>query len=612
MSVSFGSQAASADGGGVMWKARLLAVALGSCLCAPLVYGQVNFQSAVKYRVGSNPVAAATADFNGDGKFDLAVLNSGSNDVSILLANGDGTFQAARNFNLGNSTSSVAVSIYTGDFNADGKPDIAVFLPASTFFASGEVRILMGNGDGTLQPAVATTFNLSPGTAVAPFKFPGIAVADVNGDKKADLLVNLFLLDSSGQPNTSLNVLLGNGDGTFESPKVVSSGVKWGIVVTDLNHDKQLDLALPVSGGAQTLLGYGAGNFQPGSFIALPDGFDGISVWAADLNGDNNTDLIVESGAGSCNADGCSDEIHISAFLAQGVNFGPEHIFAVGSDSKSFDFGDSSKSDSIYNIAPGDFNGDGILDLLDRRISTECGLGQCAVTSAVLEVRSGNGDGTFSPNNATHGPTQVLADPGPLLISQDLNGDQLPDLVVPDSAVPNEIDILLNAVSGFSLRPTPATQTVQPGGSATFMVNVGQQNGFSDPVQMTCSAPTGIQCALSSSSVVPGNSLTMTVTSSAMSTSTLHRDASGVLYALFLPLLGLVSLLGLDRKGIKTRISTTLLFSGMTAGLLLLVACGGGSHPTSGGGSLTATYSVTVTGRSGSLQRSTSVSLLVR
>jgi hypothetical protein len=597
-----------------MWKAKSVAMALGSFLCALGVHGQVNFQSAAKYQVGSKPVAAATADFNSDGKLDLALLNAGSNDISILLANGDGTFQAAQNFNLGSSAPSVPVSIASGDFNDDGKPDIAVFLPANTNSPTGEVRILMGNGDGTLQSAVATKLNLPARSAGLIPSSPATAVADINGDKKADLLVNLF--DSNDPTNLSLNVLLGNGDGTFGTPRIVTSGLKWGIALADFNQDRRMDLSVPVTGGSQTLLGQGNGTFQPGITVATPNGFDGSRVWIADINGDGLIDLIVQSGYSSCNADGCSDEQHLSGFLAQGTQFGPEQIIALGSGSKwcGFVCGNSS-SNLIYDIAPGDFDGDGVLDLVDRRISTQCLAGQCGVTSSVLEVRIGNGDGTFSPNNGAFDPTQVLVDPGSLWIAQDLNGDQLPDLVVPDGAASNEIDVLLNAVPGFFLRGTPPMQTVHAGGSATFTINVGQQNGFSSPVAVTCSAPAsaGIQCSLSSSSVTPGNSLTLTITTSPKSASTLRMDASRFLYASFLPLLGMVSLFGLDMKPIKRRITATLLFSGVIAGLLQLVACGGNSrHSISGGGSPTGTYSVSVTGTSGSLQRSTNISLLVQ
>ena len=598
-----------------MWKARFRAMALISFLWTLHLSGQVNFQSAVKYQVGSNPVATGAADFNGDGKLDLAVLNAGSNDISILLGNGDGTFQAARNFNLGNSAPSVPVSISSGDFNGDGKPDVAVFLPANTNSPTGEVRILMGNGDGTLQSSVTTTLNLPPGASVGgsgvPPVFPAVAIADVNGDKKADLLVNLF--DSNDPTNTNLNVLLGNGDGTFASPRLVASGLKFRIALADFNQDGKPDLAVPMAGGAQILLGHGDGTFQPGSTIALSNGFDGTGVWIADLNGNAKLDLIVGSAFSTCNAAGCTDEEHLSAFLAQAASFASEQMIAQGSGAKWCGFVCGNVSvNNIYDVSPGDFDGDGVPDLLDRRILAQCVAGLCGIASSALEVRIGNGDGTFSPNDAALDPTQVLADPGPLLVAQDLNGDQLPDLVVPNSAAPNEIAVLLNAVSGFFLRPTPASQTVQPGGSATFTINVGQQNGFSNPVQVACSAPAGIECSLSASSVTPANSVTMTITASAVSSSTFPLDTSGFLYASLLPLLGMVSLFRLDRKVIRARITSRLLFSGMIAGLLLLVACGGGSQSAAGGGTPALPYSVTVTGTSGSLQRATSVTLTVQ
>src|SRR5438874_83752 len=103
------------------------------------------FQTAANYGAGTHPFSVAVGDFNSDGRSDLAVANEGSGNVSVLLGNGDGTFQAAVNYGAGGNPGSVAV----GDFNADGKPDLAV---ANT--GSGNVSVLLGDGDGTFQPAV--------------------------------------------------------------------------------------------------------------------------------------------------------------------------------------------------------------------------------------------------------------------------------------------------------------------------------------------------------------------------------------------------------------------------------------------------------------------------
>ena len=96
-------------------------------------------------RGGHYPMSVAVGDFNGDGKADLAVANCDSNNVSVLLGNGNGTFQAAVNYAAGTYPSSVAV----GDFNGDGKADLAV-----ANCASNNVSVLLGNGNGTFQAAV--------------------------------------------------------------------------------------------------------------------------------------------------------------------------------------------------------------------------------------------------------------------------------------------------------------------------------------------------------------------------------------------------------------------------------------------------------------------------
>jgi FG-GAP-like repeat/FG-GAP repeat len=115
----------------------------------------------------------AVADFNGDGHLDLAVANEGTHDVSVLLGNGDGSFQAANNFPA-ELEGSVPVSLAVADFDGDGHLDLAVMFP-------GGVRMLSGNGDGSFQtPPVSYVAGVYPGA---------IAVGDFNGDGLPDLAV---------------------------------------------------------------------------------------------------------------------------------------------------------------------------------------------------------------------------------------------------------------------------------------------------------------------------------------------------------------------------------------------------------------------------------------
>ena len=153
-------------------RLSLLVVAivfLSSALPNPALAQTVSFIARADLEVGTNPRSVAVGDFNGDGRPDLAVANGNSNAVSVLLGNGDGTFQPALSFDAGNHPSSVAV----GDFNGDGRPDLAV-----SNFTSKNVSVLLGNGDGTFQSA--RTF----GAGSYPHS---VAVGDFNGDGRLDL-----------------------------------------------------------------------------------------------------------------------------------------------------------------------------------------------------------------------------------------------------------------------------------------------------------------------------------------------------------------------------------------------------------------------------------------
>jgi hypothetical protein len=293
------------------------------------------FQPPVGYRVGVGPDSVATGDFNGDGKQDLVVVNErephGSGRLSVLLGNGDGTFQPQVKYGNGGRQPPVRVAV--GDFNGDGKLDLAV-ANIAVRGKRGFVGILLGNGDGTFQAAIqnpaskspayiavgdlngdgrldlvladecaidcttfATTALLGNGdgtfqvTWTSKIKFtPGaLALGDFNGDGKLDLAET----DSSGQ----LGIRLGNGDGTFQERVNYPAGNGPDLIaVADFDGDGKLDVAVTnrgSSGSVSVLLGKGDGTFQPPSNYPLNLVAEPIEMVAVDVNGDKRPDLVV-------------------------------------------------------------------------------------------------------------------------------------------------------------------------------------------------------------------------------------------------------------------------------------------------------------------------------
>src|SRR5580692_1160992 len=194
-------------------------------------------------QVGTRGEGVATGDFNGDGKPDLAVAAGPG--LTILLGKGDGSFQSGASYSIANFTLAIAV----GDFNGDSKLDLAVT-------SSGTVSVLFGNGDGTFQTPV------SYGTGVDPV---AVAIGDFNGDGKPDLAV-------ANNGSGSVSVFLNSGTGTFPSRKDFATPVPWSIVVGDFGNNGKLDLAVTacndpcdIGGGpgeVSVLLGNGDGTFQ--------------------------------------------------------------------------------------------------------------------------------------------------------------------------------------------------------------------------------------------------------------------------------------------------------------------------------------------------------------
>jgi hypothetical protein len=346
-----------------------------------------------------------TGDFRGVGIQDLvATWDIG---VSVRRGNGDGTFGAAVNYNLGH-TGFLAV----GDFNGDGKLDIVVVGPFS-----GPISVLLGNGDGTFQQPAITTPLDRPVNA--------IAVGDFDGDGAADLVIT---------NGTSVNVLLGNGDGTFQTAVTYPEprGAVTQVALGDFRGNGKLDIVAAdlATNTVSVLLGNGDGTFQPAvdcTADGLGNGTRGVAV--GDFDGDGMLDIVAIG-------------LHVNFLRGQG-----DGTFAdpVRSDFRNFDYG---------IVAVADFDRDGKPDIIVR-----------TQTSVVLLY--GTGHGSFqAPIDIGLPPTVVYVTAG------DFNGDGYPDVAVYNAGT---ISVLINVGSGMggSGTPGPSGRRKHLSRAATFVPTEG-------------------------------------------------------------------------------------------------------------------------------------------
>jgi hypothetical protein len=454
--------------------------------------GNGTFQAPVSYATAADPWMVVVADFNGDGKLDLATANGDSETVSVLLGNGDGTFQTHMDNSVsvagtcislaavdlrsdgkldivagcrsegkvavllanGNGTFKAAKAydvpagaddIAVGDFNGDGKPDVAVTSDGAI------VSVLTGSGTGTLKAAVPFGTNYGP---------TGLGAADFNGDGKLDLVT---ANSGDGVTPSTISVLLSNGKDMFAGRTDYAvgnesiTGAYSGIAAADLTGNGKPDLIVPITyAGApyefSILKNKGNGTFDAPVNYALPIGPNAVT--AGDFNNDGKADIAVMNFGGSGS---------ISVLLNSGTGTFPTYTqYPING------YG--------YGIAVADFNKDGNLDI----VATD-------ETENTVSVLLGNGTGAF-PTFATY-PTGSF--PEGVTVA-DFNGDGWPDIAVANN-IGATVSILINKADGSGTF-LPTVNYSAAGGGQPISIAAGsfRGNGIIDLALATGSGSGGI------------------------------------------------------------------------------------------------------------------------
>ena len=335
------------------------------------------------YKVGKNPTAIQSADFNHDGFADLITSNISANTLSILLGNGDGSFQSPVSLRVCKEPRNLAIF----DFNQDIHDDLAIACSGSN-----QVVIFMGKGDGNFGKLAQYPVNRTP---------VSIAKGDFNNDEQMDLAVALR--------NDKLQLFFGQGTGKFrKGPLYVHGDTPTSVAAADLNRDGFVDLAVtnggPMSSAVSIWLGQGDGKFL--SPTDYRTGKRPLSVSFADFNNDGILDLLVVNGQMNTitvflgNGDGTFQDA-----LDSGGDAGPNHAIA-----QDFD-GDKLKDIAVVNIQSGSMSvlfgkGDGTFQYPPRHYATP--RGPFAMTSLLIAVDRNEQPGLAIVNNAENSVSVFL------------------------------------------------------------------------------------------------------------------------------------------------------------------------------------------------------------
>ncbi len=355
-------------------------------------YGDGTFSDVITYSTGnySAPISVVVGDFNNDGRLDVAVANSGTDNIGVFFRNGNGTFSGQTTFSTGSGSQPYALAI--GDFNNDNQLDIAV-----ANYGSNNLGVLLGCINGTF----FSQLTYLTGDGSQPFS---IAVGDFNNDSRLDVVVANLATDNVG-------VFLGYASESFLSAPAHSTGYSsqpTSIAVGDFNNDTRLDIVVANNGTDNVMVLFGS---DYGTFVSqttYSTGYSSYPCWVAvgDFNNDSRLDIAVAN----------SGTNNVGVFLSNGTGtFSNQITYSTGLGSQP------------YSVAVLDFDNDTRLDIAVANYGTNS-----------VGVLLGYGNGSFASQLIFN--TGFDSHPSALVVG-DINKDNLTDIVATNNEYGN-VDIL--------------------------------------------------------------------------------------------------------------------------------------------------------------------------